>query len=164
MLIYHDGGWSSGPSLPDQPTALSCSSSTSCYAFVEPTFDQGALSVYNGTSWSTPRPVDDGTIVGSLSCPSPTFCFAVSGNADPMLKYNGSRWTFAHTQGLYQVSCGSIDFCVQNADLSASVFDGTRWGKVVTFAKEGAAGGTDSLSCVGSDFCVLIGRKNGAFW
>jgi len=111
-----------GPAL--RPPLVSCASSTFC-AVVDTTFVDlvtdgvGNASLYHGTAWSPAQKID-GLGLGSVSCPSASFCVAVDAAANALI-YNGSGWSapqlidpavFNNANVVNSVSCASASFCV----------------------------------------------------
>jgi len=93
VLDWNGAQWSQEPNpwiLAADPhgVAVSCSTPTLC-AVVSGAY----LSYRNGTGgWSTPRSIDPGGVLDSISCPLPTFC-AASDSGGSVLTFNGSTWT-----------------------------------------------------------------------
>ena len=110
---------------------------------------------WNGQSWIGPAPIDPGTGLTSVSCPSSTFCVAVDGDGDA-LTYNGTSWSAAHVDStgssLQSVSCASsTSFCAAG-DWDGNVY--TFNGDVLDArprAIDAAGGGISSMSCPASD-------------
>ncbi len=131
----------------------------------------GDTSTYNGTSWSSPTPVDpDGGGFSSVSCVTAQFCAAVdySGNA---LTYNGTSWSAPvlidqTVSALVSVSCASNNFCVA-VDANGNAFkydgafnpDGFNWSAPTSFD----AGNTPvAVSCPAANFCMAVDYKGNA--
>jgi hypothetical protein len=86
MLTYDRTGWSAPVEVDptDNLEAVSCPAPGFCAAVdgllpvgFEGGDGTGQVVVYDGTAWSTPRSVDPGGIVDSLSCAGSGFCVAV---------------------------------------------------------------------------------------
>jgi hypothetical protein len=115
-------------------SGISCSSSTLCAA-VQPT---GAVSIYDGKTWSNPTAIDaasgpqgghDG--LRAVSCPTRTFCAALD-DKGRALTYDGSSWSTPRTidpsLGFSTVSCPTARFCAALNDLGhASLYNGSSW-------------------------------------
>ena len=83
----------------------------------------------NGTTWSTPTPIDSYGDLNSISCVSANFCAAVdnSGNA---VTYSGTTWSKptpidSNGGGLTSISCASANFCVA-VDAVGNVLTGSK--------------------------------------
>jgi len=144
--------WSS-PALIDESVlnSVSCVSSTFCMAVD----DFGRALIYNGTAWSSPMSIGDGTaIVSSVSCVSTTFCMAVDHNGYA-LSYNGATWsspTLIDPTSLTSVSCVSSTFCMAvDVDGYVENFDGVTWSTALNIDT-----GLTSVSCVSTTFCMAV--------
>jgi hypothetical protein len=74
----------SGPTAPDGPstiTALSCVTSTTCFAVD----NNGNTLRATSSSWSAPLPVDPGRELTAISCPTVGFCAAVDSAGDVVI-------------------------------------------------------------------------------
>ena len=128
---------------------------------------EGNSTVWDGTSWSTLRPISGAPKFTSVSCVSATFCVA-GDNTGNALTFDGTSWSapvpvVAVTgAGRYsKVSCTSVRFCAFTAAGAVSSFDGTAW----TTAKVLAGGTTlTAVSCVSSQFCVTTDGSNAYFY
>jgi hypothetical protein len=93
--------------------AVSCPTSTFCAA-VDHT---GAVSYFNGTSWTVPLIIDGTNPLIAVACPSSTFCVATDSVGQYVVMNNGT-WgaptVFDQLDGLSMrsVSCSSASFCM----------------------------------------------------
>jgi hypothetical protein len=153
ILVAHWNGshWSSmtspKPSGSSTPalTAVSCPSTTSCFAvgsYGVPTigFVKTLVEHWNGSHWSivpSPNPTgSSGTFLSGVSCPSTTSCFAVGSDTVPRTAaigalvehWDGNTWsimTSANLTGstqsyLFGVSCPSPNSCFAVGSYSVS--------------------------------------------
>ena len=108
--------WTSGTPLTSANggvNAVSCPTSTFCVAVDR----SGAMSRFNGSTWSTPQTIDGTTSLTSVSCPTTTFCAAtdVRGNYVMM---DGLTWgpptslATSNSPVMQSVSCASPTFCL----------------------------------------------------
>jgi hypothetical protein len=155
IFSYNGATWSSS-SLTMLPSAISCPTSTFCAAVDR----QGAASIWDGTSWSTPIDIDANSLTG-VSCPSSSFCLAADneGNVVPYQPGDSSTgWLtpFSGFQiGAQQVACVSMSLCwlvfpggaVQRSDVVYPV--GNPLGV-------SSPHNLNSISCVPSSFCVAV--------
>ena len=92
--------------------------------------------------------------VESLSCPSATFCVAVTGDGGAYT-FGGRSWSAADhiDTALTDVSCPSASFCAA-VDTSghALTFNGKSWSVPVTIDTDGVGG---SVSCPSASFCAV---------
>jgi hypothetical protein len=113
-------------------------------------------------SWASPKSVDPGHALASVSCASKSFCAAVDG-AGNVVMYNGTSWT-APAQidtgtALTGVTCRSASFCmaVDQAG-NALVYNGTSWS-----APQAVDAGHSftSVSCANRAFCAAVDSSGG---
>ncbi len=117
--------------------------------------------------WSAPTNIGGGSVfLGSVSCPSATFCAAVG---DPFasftgyaLTYNGTSWTAPTNlggidggSGLGSVSCPSATFCVAVGGRGAVTYNGTSWTASINLG--GGSVFLGSVSCPSATFCAAVG-------
>lgn len=112
--------------------------------------------------WSSPKPIAPGHPAAffspqSISCPSATFCAAVTfgGLAST---WNGSSWTAPVTidpaGGVGGVSCGSTSFCVAVDNGGNEItYSGGTWHAPVRID---TINGLGMISCASSSFCVAL--------
>lgn len=150
-FTYNGASWkasSTGISASD----ISCASPAFCMAI-----NSYEATTYNGTSWSAPATVSANDQLVSVSCPTASFCLAVSslGNS---YAYDGSGWggkTPFDTAAadVSQVSCASSSLCVAiDQDGLAAVYTGT-WSAPTRLA----VAVLDSVSCPSVTFCLVDG-------
>jgi hypothetical protein len=161
------------PSVPAEPTSVSCVSSSFCvavgYAGAVVFADQ-----WNGSKWSTTsveQPPDGlSSILFSVSCFSATACDAVGqdGTAPLAEQWNGSSWTIVATQNpdpaasgiLLGVSCTSQTACwavgQDNGQPLTEQFTGSAWTSAPVPAPSGSSELT-SISCATSTVCESVG-------
>jgi hypothetical protein len=160
-------------------TAVSCASSRMCVAVDA----LGAALVFNGRSWSAPRPAEpvrSGTALTGVSCPRVNFCIAVDENGAALI-FNGRTWSApvvidnasagdsSVDLPLTSVSCATPHFCVatdagsnltDHGDLV--MFDGTNLAGAQTLSNGNP--GLNSVSCISAAFCLAVsdGGTSGA--
>jgi hypothetical protein len=148
------GVWSAPQRLPGATVTLdaSCASASMCIAV-----GVAGVWLWDGSTWSdsTVSPAPDSPLQ-SVSCPTTTFCLAVSEDAETFT-FDGTSWAgpFEASIGPQLVSCASPTFCMGTAGYDAMVFDGTSWGAPMTDGLPTTATGT--LSCPTASFCMAIG-------
>lgn len=111
----------------------------------------------SAASWSSPAPIDAGSDLGSVSCPSSSFCVAVD-EAGKAVTYNASTWSAPATidagHELSSVSCPSASFCVAvDRQGYALTFNGSSWSAP---SRIEASAGLASVSCPSSSFCMAV--------
>jgi len=108
--------WTSGTALTSANggvNAVSCPTSTFCVAVDR----SGAVSRFNGSTWSTPQTIDATTSLTAVSCPTATFCVATDALGNYVMM-NGETWgqptSFAglNSPVMQSVSCASSSFCL----------------------------------------------------
>ena len=131
------------------------------------------LTASANSTWSTPQNVDGSNDLISVSCPTTTFCMAIT-DLGQASSWNGSTWSVPQIAnplgtGLYSVSCPTSTFCMAVVNNSyAFTWNGSTW----TLSQITNTGGTDlySVSCPTSTFCAAVGDKgyastwNGSTW
>jgi hypothetical protein len=103
------------PGISDvEPSAVSCASTVFC--MMVDGFAQ--VDTWDGTSWSTAPAPTGLTFIGSVSCPSATFCNVVGGGDEDSLaaQWNGTSWTSETLAGtvstaMNAVSCTTASSC-----------------------------------------------------
>jgi hypothetical protein len=147
------------------PGSLSCGSATNCVA----TDLFGNAVTWNGKSWSAPRQVlqlPGGATTGmftSVSCPSATFCMAVSSADGSALDVSGT-WSAgpALTMNASSVSCASADFCAAIDGDYASVYTGASWSAPALVSESSDT--LQSVSCAdATTFCVATDYDGNAY-
>jgi hypothetical protein len=112
--------------------------------------------MFNGTGWTTPKPIDPGHDLRAVSCPVAGFCMAVDLEGDA-LRRTGSTWTatmFDPRRGYPKgVSCPVARFC--------AAVDG--FGNVVYLTSSGWSAFDRiiddylvAVSCASRTFCAAI--------
>jgi hypothetical protein len=144
------GGWSSGPPIGGQGGALA--------------------ERWEGTSWQIlPAPAGEGARM-DVSCPWPTFCFAVGSTATGVLieVWNGTRWSVQPTPtipngALNAVSCSGLVACTAvgtngTGGALALRWEGAGWHVQPTPDAPGAdAVGLNDVSCPLKRTCTAVG-------
>ena len=112
--------------------------------------------------------IDHDRALGSISCPTASFCTAVDADGNALTS-NLGRWSRPRDvdQGrqLDSVSCSSASFCAAvDADGDALTYNGTRWSTPTNIRNIMA-----SVSCVSASFCLAVGNNvastfNGIRW
>jgi hypothetical protein len=136
-----------------------------------------AVTYSNGT-WGKPVLMDSNGTITSISCPTTTFCAAVSQSYGDAVTYSNGTWgkpvRVDASNGLDSVSCPSSTFCVAD-DLAhdAVTYSNGIWGKLVQFeggldCSAGDCGGDalndGSVSCATTTFCVAFDGSDGVAW
>jgi hypothetical protein len=123
-----------------------------------------------GSSWSSPSDIDGSNTLGSVSCPSASFCTAVDDEGHALI-YNGSSWSSPSdidtSNRLSSVSCPSASLCTAVDDEGhALTYNGSSWSspsKVDTHE-------LTSVSCPSATFCAAVDTTgnaltyNGSSW
>ncbi len=147
-------------------THVTCATDTFCVAID----DNGNATTYDGTSWTSPTPIDTRIRLSDVSCPTTAFCMAVD-DSGYAVAFDGSDWSapvLVDPNGRPSaVSCASASFCASvGFDGTATTFDGTTWAKPVTIAENSFA----DVSCPSTGHCVALGfdgltfRYDGTSW
>jgi hypothetical protein len=163
-------------------TAVSCPSSTNCYAVGNYT-QKGSSAVdalieyWNGRHWSQQTAPDPrGTTFNELidvSCPSAKFCVAVGTDGAGVLieRWNGHTWSAATPKAsssavLNGVSCPSATSCfavgsnfTSSGGSLVERWNGSSWSGSATPVPRGAVySGLRSVSCVSATRCLAVGN------
>ena len=140
--------------------AVSCVSKTFCIAVgtdYSGTTQLDQWIRYNGTRWSTAKPLPHTTY--GISCVSTTSCVAVGGRYAS--RFNGTRWTAPQRvmpagKYLVDVTCTGARTCrgvvASNSGAYVTGYDGSSWSVPRKVANPN---GTLGISCVGA-FCVVV--------
>ena len=204
MLVetYNGSSWSQvtgltnpASSAGDMLDGVSCTSSTSCvavgsYLYVNTTTSASGIQtlaeVYNGSSWTTETPGNQGSYSDSLvdvSCASSTSCVAVgyygtsqTSPTESVLTeyYNGSSWSVnsptspsTTTSTLMGISCTSTSFCeavgnyVDSSGITqtlAEVYNGSSWSEQSAADSGSGQNLLADVSCTSSSFCMATGE------
>lgn len=150
--VFGNGTWAPATHILAEGSIadVSCATSASCVAV-----NGNASTRYDGANWTTPITVDPrGTgHLGSVSCPTSTFCAAVD-SGGYVTTFDGTTWSTPVSLGVVvdRLSCGSTSLCVAlGSSGSIARYDGTTWSTT-----NGAVLWRD-VSCVGSAFCLAVG-------
>lgn len=142
--------------------SVSCVGVRFCLAVQAP----ADATVWNGRTWSPPRPLGPGNRSGHgvpVSCASPQFCVVLDGQY--AYTWNGSVWSVGRLidppGGLNAASCVSASFCVA-VDYAGAVltWDGHRWSLPLVVDPNGS--GLYAVSCVSAMFCVAVDYNGNA--
>ncbi len=165
VLTFDGTGWTDPENVGiDFVNGISCTSSTFCVAA-----GYGAVSMYDGTSWSPAESLDPGYFFTSVSCASSTFCLAIDEgkNVTRALVWDGHDWSapvqIASDQiEAFSLQCLSRSFCmaVTERDAFATYDEGTwsDWGTIPGYL------GPTSVSCTTPTFCVAVGEQSRSLW
>ena len=131
----------------------------------------------SSAGWSAPVHLDSAVNLTSVSCPTSSFCVAVTADGKAFT-YNGTRWSggtsfdsqAAVGNGVRSVSCPSSSFCaaVDSAG-DALTYSGTSWSSP-TLIDSSLENQLNSVSCPTSSFCVAVDESgnasvfNGSSW
>lgn len=136
------------------PTTISCADPRFC--IVGDGMSQVTQLV--GSRWTVPRVIDPtGQGVLSVSCPTSTFCLAVTQTGQAVV-WNGIRWMSPVTltdQALVSASCPEAGFCIAvGTGASVAQFDHQWVLRPLPAATEW--GGLDGVSCASANFCLAV--------
>ena len=136
-VTYDDGAWSAPNDVTEGDLeSVSCPTAFSCVAIAEGSSTYGHLHYgyalsYNGATWSSPTEMALGpgraqSGATSVSCPSSSFCAALSREGEVSLYEEGewSAWSplgDSLNSGATSMSCSSADFCAA-VDEAGQVF------------------------------------------
>jgi hypothetical protein len=134
-----------------------------------PPFQEAFALTFNGNAWSVPTvlPVD----VGSLACPTASFCLAFGGAAKGgeahsfAVTFNGHTWSpeqVSSIVGASLSSCASQSFCVVGGTFSMLTFSEGLWSAPEPLP---VATGKDlfvALSCPSASFCLALSASGQA--
>jgi hypothetical protein len=196
VLLYNGSSWSEPVSSypKGRLRALACPAVALCHALVDVYRPQGedkegdeleeafALT-FNGSAWSAPTTLaapgalPSGGSIGSLSCPSASYCLALGNVFEAessygfALTFDGSAWSpstvIARPSELGALSCASVSFCVAVQDPEAvQVYSGGTWGAPVTIDRGARTSeeGPDTVSCPSESFCLALDGLGRAFY
>ena len=144
--------WSPAAAVGLDAVTVSCASPTFCMATAG-----GQATVFSGSSWSAPVYVSTADQIESVSCPSDTFCLAVSA-VGIAYTYTSAGWDTGTSFDVpfpgVQVSCASPTLCAAvDANGHALIYNGT-WSPLTTL---NASQPMNSVSCpLGSSFCMAL--------
>ncbi|HXB46240.1 MAG TPA: hypothetical protein VNW50_00655 [Streptosporangiaceae bacterium] len=151
-FTYDGTSWSPAASIGLDATAVSCATSTFCMATAG-----GQAAVFNGSAWSAPVTISNADQIESLSCPSDSFCMAVSA-AGLAYTYSTSGWSSSVNAAapipLVQVSCADTTFCVAVSSTGRAYFYNGSWSGPAIL---NASGSMDGVTCpLGTTFCLAL--------
>ena len=114
-----------------------------------------------------------GPLFNSVSCPSSSFCMALTSadNSGATYIYDGSTWSAAPSllnnsdSGLNSVSCPSSSFCMAvDSGGNAFNYNGSTWSGPESVTTEGDNGRSlASVSCPSSSFCAAVDGDENAY-
>jgi len=149
---YDGTSWSPAGSIGLDATTVSCATLTFCMATAG-----GQAAVFNGAAWSAPVTISDVDQIESLSCPSDSFCMAVSA-VGLAYTYTTSGWSPSADADspvpLVQVSCADTTFCVAVSSTGRAYFYNGSWSGPAIL---NASGSMDGVTCpLGTTFCLAL--------
>jgi hypothetical protein len=151
-FTYDGTSWSSAISIGLGATAVSCATPTFCMAT-----GGGQAAVFSGSSWSAPVTISSVDQIESVSCPSDSFCLAVSATG-LAYTYSTSGWSSSVDAdapiSLLQVSCADATFCVAVSSTGRAYFYNGSWSGPATL---NSSGSMDGVTCpLGTTFCMAF--------
>lgn len=159
----------SGPTLmpPGIVSALSCASTRFCVAGVA-----NSLVIWDGTVWKNLfTPVNQNYLMVSVSCPSSSFCMALSNGPATAYIWNGSSWAASAIvvggpigKSPGAVGCSSALNCVASLGNLSYFFNGSKWTPGSEIRPVGTLAIISSMSCPQSSFCVVSGSGGAVSW
>lgn len=135
---------------------ISCVSRSFCAGVVWPE----SVSLFDGTSWSTPLVLPEAKQIQAVDCTSESFCVAVDQGTVGAFVFDGTQWSPAPAgvRGLRQISCSTERFCIATSSSNGDVDEIPdiliyRDGVWSTFLD--AKGDAVGLSCYADEQCVI---------
>ncbi len=158
--FFNGSSWSKPVQTGLGANAISCANSKFCAAV-----SNNFISVYTGSTWSTPAVQTNRSEFVSISCVSSTFCMLVDFTGDAFI-FNGTTLSaatqFDSGSEVTGMSCHSATLCVAVDDNGfASIFTGTTWSTPARIVTQ-VPSGLDAVSCVRSVTFCLASASNGA--
>ena len=164
-MRFNGSGWSATQVFGTNGGAYQarCTSRTFCLALHE---NANSWSRWNGSSWSTPKPIPGTTEswpVEQYTCTSPTFCLGVDNNGGTH-RFTGSTWVTVNSPGQTtyprHLDCASDAVCL-GVDYwgKAVTWNGTGWNPT---AMDSGLTDVDQLSvvaCPGPTTCIVGGQS-----
>jgi hypothetical protein len=149
---YDGTSWSAASSIGLDATAVSCATPTFCMATA-----RGQSAVFNGSAWAAPATISNVDQIESVSCPSDTFCLAVSA-VGLAYTHSTSGWSASADAAapipLLQVSCADTTFCVAVSNTGRAYFYNGSWSGPAIL---NASGSMDGVTCpLGGTFCLAL--------
>ena len=167
---------------------IACPTATSCFAVgfaqvISTGNEKTLIEHWNGSSWAiqtSPNPAGETNLLRSISCPSPTSCFAIGSNQSGstqqamIVHWNGTAWavqpsvnpagsTFKDLRG---IACPSTTNCFAVGSLEAGPsstpfgehWNGSAW-SLATFVKPAGATLTmlNAVHCPTTTSCFTVG-------
>ena len=151
-FTYDGTSWSAAASSGLDATTLSCATPAFCMASAG-----GQAAVFTGSAWLAPVTVSSADKINSLSCPSDSFCMAVS-VAGLAYTYSASGWSSPANADepipLVDVSCAGTAFCVAVSNTGRAYFYNGSWLGPATL---NASGTMDAVTCpLSTTFCLAL--------
>lgn len=178
------------PSDIARPTASTVNFATNTLAnlTLTPLGTDGAVHIYNGSAepvqvvvdvssfvgpipgpltWSGRTPIPGTRTVMSVSCGSPTFCFAF--DTDGAYRYDGHTWSaIAPLTGLTYASpsCVASGFCATPSSTGVYTYDGHAWTLTPLSDPADPSAAISAVSCTSATFCVALesGETSTSAW
>jgi hypothetical protein len=155
---YHFNGsrWGAARSLgagASGPGAVSISCAGKAFCVAEPAGADEVV-VGNGSTWSSPTPLEGAVGLEAVGCSRAGYCAAVDAEGNSWA-YGGGSWerTSGDWGAVASIACVSASFCISAGPSGLSRWDGDRWSAPESF---GAASAFTGVSCAGERFCVAV--------
>jgi hypothetical protein len=170
VYLYSNGQWAAGQQLgsPGLDT-ISCASADYCVAGgLDPAESlSGYVFTYNGSSWSGGQDIGGETPIADVSCPTTTFCTAVSGNSQELQhgEWKPGMLAAVNDDSLTSVSCNSPRFCMVVSSEFAGQNPNAEVDSDGSLSLVPLYGGSSlvDVSCTTSDFCIATDSDGQAF-
>ena len=164
LFIYNGTSWSAPVRTGDNLTSVSCPSVSYCSAvgYTMGPESGGYIFTFDGHSWSTPKLLDPGFKLHSISCASSSFCVA-GASVDVFTDRNGV-WTAPQSvdpqdgngNGIGSISCVSTSFCLAvDVEGNALMYSNAVWPSPRVLYEDLPL---DSVSCTSASFCLVVGE------
>jgi hypothetical protein len=158
-FTYNGTKWSPAANIGLDAATVSCATPTFCMAAAA-----GQSAIFSGSAWSAPVTISNTDQIEALSCPSDSFCMAVSA-VGLAYTYSTSGWSASADAAspipLVQVSCASTTFCVAVSSTGRAYFYNGSWAGPAIL---NASGSMDDVTCpIGTTFCLALG-SNGSYY
>ncbi|MBV9593705.1 MAG: hypothetical protein JO147_07925, partial [Actinobacteria bacterium] len=177
FFTFDGMSWSAPRALPSTVVysyALSCASASFCVAAGSsgPSLADGAVSLWNGSSWSSAQSIDADSGLSDVSCPTTTFCVAIDYSGRASI-YDGTSWTTptAVNPGVSQlmtISCPAAGACVAGADQGQTVdYAAGTWSaptSVLRATSSVVVSCVTSTSCVAANYYGDVATRTAAGW
>jgi hypothetical protein len=163
MWRFNGSRWTPFPVPPGRYPAPYSANSVSCVsaAFCVWASPAGAISVWNGKTWTKPVRVDQVKQWLTVSCATTRFC-AAGDVAGHVATFNGKTWSGLTTIGIFNgnapeavlsLSCTSPRFCAAALGDSSATFNGTTWARAPASDNPSLT----AVSCAKGGFCAAVG-------